>query len=37
VPDALAPAVVGLGRAADAIAGRVSPAPGTKILIDPRL
>lgn len=37
VPDALAPVVVGLDRAADAIAGRISPAPGTKIHIDPRL
>lgn len=36
VPDALAVVVVGLDRAADAIAGRISPAPGTKIQIDPR-
>ncbi|HSZ42472.1 MAG TPA: alcohol dehydrogenase catalytic domain-containing protein [Trebonia sp.] len=37
VPDALAPVVVGLDRAAEAIAGRISPAPGTKVHIDPRL
>lgn len=37
VPDVLAPVVVGLDRAADAIAGRISAAPGTKIHVDPRL
>ncbi|HWG01193.1 MAG TPA: alcohol dehydrogenase catalytic domain-containing protein [Trebonia sp.] len=37
VPGDLAPVVVGLDRAADALAGRVDPAPGTKVHIDPRL
>jgi 2-desacetyl-2-hydroxyethyl bacteriochlorophyllide A dehydrogenase len=37
VPDALAPVVVGLDRAAEAIAGRISPGSGSKIHIDPRL
>jgi hypothetical protein len=36
VPGDLAAVVVGLDRAADALAGRVSPGPGTKIHIDPR-
>jgi 2-desacetyl-2-hydroxyethyl bacteriochlorophyllide A dehydrogenase len=35
-PDALAPVVVGLDQAAEALAGRVDPAPGVKIHIDPR-
>jgi threonine dehydrogenase-like Zn-dependent dehydrogenase len=37
VPGDLAPVVVGLDRAADALAGRVDPRPGTKVHIDPRL
>jgi 2-desacetyl-2-hydroxyethyl bacteriochlorophyllide A dehydrogenase len=37
VPGDLAPVVVGLDRAADALAGRVTPGPGTKVHIDPRL
>jgi len=36
-PGALARVLVGLDRAADALAGRISAAPGTKIHIDPRL
>ena len=37
VPAALAQVVVGLDRAAEALAGRISPGAGTKIHIDPRL
>jgi 2-desacetyl-2-hydroxyethyl bacteriochlorophyllide A dehydrogenase len=37
VPGGLAPVVVGLDRAADALAGHVDPGPGTKVHIDPRL
>jgi len=37
VPGDLAVVVVGLDRAADALAGRINPEPGTKIHIDPRL
>ena len=36
-PGALAEVVVGLDRAAEALAGLISPAPGVKIHIDPRL
>jgi 2-desacetyl-2-hydroxyethyl bacteriochlorophyllide A dehydrogenase len=36
VPSALASVVVGLDRAPAALAGRISPGTGTKILIDPR-
>jgi 2-desacetyl-2-hydroxyethyl bacteriochlorophyllide A dehydrogenase len=35
-PGALAAVVVGLDRAAEALAGRIDPAPGVKIHIDPR-
>jgi 2-desacetyl-2-hydroxyethyl bacteriochlorophyllide A dehydrogenase len=37
MPGDLAAVVVGLDRAADALAGRLDPGPGTKIHIDPRL
>jgi 2-desacetyl-2-hydroxyethyl bacteriochlorophyllide A dehydrogenase len=37
VPGALAEVVVGLDRAVDALSGRIDPAPGVKIHIDPRL
>jgi hypothetical protein len=37
VPGDLAVVVVGLDRAAEALAGEIDPAPGTKIHIDPRL
>jgi threonine dehydrogenase-like Zn-dependent dehydrogenase len=37
LPGHLAHVVVGLDRAADALAGRIDPAPGVKIHIDPRL
>jgi threonine dehydrogenase-like Zn-dependent dehydrogenase len=36
-PGGLVSVVAGLDRAADALAGRLDPAPGTKIQIDPRL
>ena len=36
-PGDLAQVVVGLDRAADALAGRIDPEPGVKIHIDPRL
>jgi threonine dehydrogenase-like Zn-dependent dehydrogenase len=36
-PGPLAEVVVGLDRAAEALAGRVSPEPGVKVHIDPRL
>jgi 2-desacetyl-2-hydroxyethyl bacteriochlorophyllide A dehydrogenase len=36
VPGALAEVVVGLDRAVDALSGRIDPAPGVKIHIDPR-
>jgi 2-desacetyl-2-hydroxyethyl bacteriochlorophyllide A dehydrogenase len=36
-PGALAQVVVGLDRAADALAGLIDPEPGVKIHIDPRL
>ena len=36
-PGRLAEVVVGLDRAADALAGRIDPAPGVKVHIDPRL
>jgi 2-desacetyl-2-hydroxyethyl bacteriochlorophyllide A dehydrogenase len=36
-PGAVAEVVVGLDRAADALAGRIDPAPGVKVHIDPRL
>ncbi len=36
-PGDLAVVVVGLDRAADALAGRVDPEPGTKVHVDPRL
>lgn len=36
-PGDLAVVVVGLDRAADALAGRISPDPGTKVHVDPRL
>jgi 2-desacetyl-2-hydroxyethyl bacteriochlorophyllide A dehydrogenase len=35
-PGALVDVVVGLDRAAEALAGRIDPAPGVKIHIDPR-
>jgi len=35
-PGALAAVVVGLDQAAEALAGRIDPAPGVKIHIDPR-
>ena len=35
-PGALAEVVVGLDRAVDALSGRIDPAPGVKIHIDPR-
>jgi 2-desacetyl-2-hydroxyethyl bacteriochlorophyllide A dehydrogenase len=35
-PGAVAEVVVGLDRAADALAGRIDPAPGVKVHIDPR-
>ena len=35
-PGALAEVVVGLDRAADALAGLIDPAPGVKVHIDPR-
>ena len=37
VPGDLAAVTVGLDRAADALAGRIDPGPGTKVHIDPRL
>jgi 2-desacetyl-2-hydroxyethyl bacteriochlorophyllide A dehydrogenase len=37
VPGPLAQVLVGLDRAAEALAGRLDPGPGTKIHIDPRL
>jgi len=37
VPGALAEVVVGLDQAVDALSGRIDPAPGVKIHIDPRL
>jgi 2-desacetyl-2-hydroxyethyl bacteriochlorophyllide A dehydrogenase len=37
VPGDLAHVVVGLDRAVDALSGRIDPAPGVKIHIDPRL
>jgi 2-desacetyl-2-hydroxyethyl bacteriochlorophyllide A dehydrogenase len=37
VPGSLAEVVVGLDRAVDALSGRIDPAPGVKIHIDPRL
>lgn len=37
VPGDLAAVTVGLGQAADALAGRIGPGPGTKIHIDPSL
>lgn len=37
MPGDLAAVVVGLDRAAEALAGQVNPEPGTKIHIDPRL
>ena len=37
VPGDLARIVVGLDRAVDAMSGRIDPAPGVKIHIDPRL
>jgi 2-desacetyl-2-hydroxyethyl bacteriochlorophyllide A dehydrogenase len=37
VPGALAEVVLGLDRAVDALSGRIDPAPGVKIHIDPRL
>ena len=36
-PGPLAEVVVGLDQAAEALAGRIGPAPGVKIHIDPRL
>ena len=36
IPGALAEVVVGLDRAVDALSGRIDPAPGVKIQIDPR-
>jgi threonine dehydrogenase-like Zn-dependent dehydrogenase len=36
-PGAVAEVVVGLDRAADALAGEIDPAPGVKVHIDPRL
>jgi 2-desacetyl-2-hydroxyethyl bacteriochlorophyllide A dehydrogenase len=36
-PSLLATKIVGLGDAPDALAGRISPGKGTKVLIDPRL
>ncbi|HLH82401.1 MAG TPA: alcohol dehydrogenase catalytic domain-containing protein [Trebonia sp.] len=37
VPGELAAVVVGLDRAAEALAGRIDPGPGTKVHVDPRL
>jgi 2-desacetyl-2-hydroxyethyl bacteriochlorophyllide A dehydrogenase len=37
VPGALAEVVVGLDWAVDALSGRIDPAPGVKVHIDPRL
>lgn len=37
VPGDLAEVVVGLDLAVDALSGRIDPAPGVKIHIDPRL
>jgi 2-desacetyl-2-hydroxyethyl bacteriochlorophyllide A dehydrogenase len=37
IPGDLAQVVVGLDRAVDALSGRIDPAPGVKIHIDPRL
>ena len=35
-PGGLAQVIVGLDRAAEALSGRIDPAPGVKIHIDPR-
>ena len=35
-PGPVAEVVVGLDQAADALAGRIDPAPGVKVHIDPR-
>ena len=37
IPGDLAQVVVGLDQAVDALSGRIDPAPGVKIHIDPRL